>query len=126
MVPTGTGPPTSATPGCSPATSAGSSPCWARSTWPGGPSAVRAHPVSRPGRRPAGSAELAGRCAQRLAVIQHRPDTSLTDSLVGWLRSVAGRIQTVPLRVRFPLVPTGKAKGYDADKGFGFLTREGG
>jgi len=32
----------------------------------------------------------------------------------------------VPLRVRFSLVPTGKVKWYDADKGFGFLTRDDG
>src|SRR6202035_4514174 len=31
-----------------------------------------------------------------------------------------------PLRVRFPLMPTGKVKWYDADKGFGFLTRDDG
>src|SRR6185437_8003963 len=37
-----------------------------------------------------------------------------------------GRVLTVPLRVRFPLVPTGKVKWYDADKGFGFLTRDDG
>ena len=59
-------------------------------------------------------------------MIQHRLQTPLTDSLVGWLRPVAGRILSVPLRVRFPLVPTGKVKWYDADKGFGFLTRDDG
>jgi cold shock protein len=39
---------------------------------------------------------------------------------------VVSRILSVPLRVRFPLVPTGKVKWYDADKGFGFLTRDDG
>jgi cold shock protein len=36
-----------------------------------------------------------------------------------------GRI-LVPLRVKVSFVPTGKVKWYDADKGFGFLTRDDG
>jgi CspA family cold shock protein len=58
-------------------------------------------------------------------VILHRRDVPLTDSLVCGAIS-RSRTMTVPLRVRFPLVPTGKVKWYDADKGFGFLTRDDG